>query len=72
MAIANMKTIQDYIFSLIIIALLPALFEEMLFRGALQPIIINISKNVFAGIFITSFLFSAFHVSYYGFCQGLH
>jgi membrane protease YdiL (CAAX protease family) len=66
-AIANMKTTQDYIVSLIIIALLPALFEEMLFRGSLQPIMISITKNAFAGILITSILFSAIHVSYYGF-----
>ena len=66
-AIANMKTIQDYIVSLIIIALLPAMFEEMLFRGALQPIMTGIAKNAVAGIIITSILFSALHGSYYGF-----
>ena len=66
-AIANMKTVQDYIISLIIIALLPAMFEEMLFRGALQPVMIKITKNAVAGIIITSILFSALHGSYYGF-----
>ena len=71
MAIANMKSVQDYLISLIMIALLPALFEEMLFRGALQPIMIKISKNAFAGIFLTSFLFSAIHGSYYGFLPRL-
>ena len=43
------------------------MFEEMLFRGCLQPVMINISKNVIAGIIITSILFSALHVSFYGF-----
>jgi membrane protease YdiL (CAAX protease family) len=71
MAIANMKSLQDYILSLIIIALLPAVFEEMLFRGSLQPVMINITKNAFIGIFITSILFSAIHVSYYGFLPRL-
>jgi membrane protease YdiL (CAAX protease family) len=66
-AIANMKTAKDYIISLIMIALLPAIFEEMLFRGALQPLMINLSKNSFIGILITSILFSAIHLSYYGF-----
>ncbi len=66
-AIANMKTVQDYIISLIIIALLPAMFEEMLFRGALQPVMINLTKNAVAGIIVTSILFSALHGSYYGF-----
>ena len=67
-----MKTIQDYLISLIMIALLPAIFEEMLFRGALQPIMINITKNAFIGIFLTSFLFSAIHSLIMAFCQGLH
>ncbi len=70
-AIANMKTVQDYIASLIIIALLPAMFEEMLFRGALQPIMIGITKNAFVGILITSILFSALHASFYGFLPRL-
>jgi membrane protease YdiL (CAAX protease family) len=70
-AIANMKTMQDYIVSLIIIALLPAIFEEMLFRGCLQPVMINITKNAFAGILITAILFSALHASFYGFLSRL-
>jgi membrane protease YdiL (CAAX protease family) len=70
-AIANMKSLQDYIISLIMIALLPALFEEMLFRGSLQPVMISITKNAFAGILITSILFSAIHISYYGFLPRL-
>ena len=71
MAIANMKSVQDYILSLVMIALLPAIFEEMLFRGALQPIMINFTRNAFLGIFLTSILFSAIHMSYYGFLPRL-
>ncbi len=71
MTIANMKSVQDYIVSLIMIALLPAIFEEMLFRGTLQPLMINITKNAFLGIFLTSVLFSAIHMSYYGFLPRL-
>ncbi len=65
--LANMKTMQDYILSIITIALLPAIFEEMLFRGCLQPVMISITKNAIAGILITSILFSALHASFYGF-----
>lgn len=67
MAVANMKTLQDYLLSLFIIAFLPAIFEEMLFRGTLQPIMINLTRNAFMGILLTSIFFSAIHVSYYGF-----
>jgi len=71
LVIANMKSVKDYIISLIVIALLPAIFEEMLFRGALQPVMINLTRNPLAGILITSILFSAIHMSYYGFLPRL-
>ncbi len=67
LAVANMKTLQDYLLSLFIIAFLPAIFEEMLFRGTLQPIMINLTRNAFMGILLTSIFFSAIHLSYYGF-----
>lgn len=71
LGIANMKSAKDYIITLVIIGLLPALFEEMLFRGALQPVIISITRNAFVGILITSILFSAIHMSFYGFLPRL-
>jgi membrane protease YdiL (CAAX protease family) len=67
MIIGNMKTFADYIISLIMIAILPALFEEILFRGALQKLLVNWLQNPHIAIIITSFLFSAVHASYYGF-----
>jgi hypothetical protein len=67
MIIGNMKTFADYIISLIMIAILPALFEEILFRGALQKLLINWFQNPHIAIIITSILFSAVHGSYYGF-----
>lgn len=71
LVIANMKSVTDYIISLVVIALLPAIFEEMLFRGALQPVMIALTRNSFAGILITSVFFSAIHMSYYGFLPRL-
>ena len=71
MGMAQMKTVAQYLISLIVIALAPAFFEEMLFRGTLQPILINIVKKPFSGILITAILFSALHQSYYGFLPRL-
>ncbi|HNP20834.1 MAG TPA: CPBP family intramembrane metalloprotease [Panacibacter sp.] len=71
MAIASMKSFADYFTSLIVLAILPAIFEEMLFRGSLQQIMIGITRNAFLGIFITSVVFSAIHLSYYGFLPRL-
>ena len=67
LSMAQMKTFGDYILSLIILAFLPAMFEEMFFRGALQQVLVAVFRNVFAGILLTSILFSLAHASYYGF-----
>ena len=71
LSMAQMKTFGDYIYALIILAFLPALFEEMFFRGALQQTFIRMFRNAFWGILITSIFFSAAHFSFYGFLTRL-
>lgn len=67
MIFANMKTFGDYFLSMIMIAILPAIFEELLFRGALQKLLIDWFKTPHIAILVTSILFSAIHFSFYGF-----
>ncbi len=67
LAMAQMKNFSDYLYALFLIALLPAVFEEMFFRGALQQTFIGLFRNAFWGILITSIFFSAAHFSFYGF-----
>ena len=57
----------DLWINLLVVAILPGIFEEMCFRGALQRIFINIFKSPWAGIVVTAFLFSAIHVQFAGF-----
>lgn len=71
MSMGSMRSAADYFYSLIVLALVPAIFEEMLFRGALQQIIVSGTRSAFWGILITSIIFSAIHVSYYGFLPRL-
>lgn len=71
MTVANMKNINDYLFSLMILAIVPALFEEMFFRGAVQQILVKGTRSPLAGILITSIIFSAIHISFYGFLPRL-
>ncbi len=67
MAMVTMKTVWDYLFALMAMAVAPAFFEEILFRGGFQQIFIGWTKNPFLGILITSILFSAIHFSFFGF-----
>lgn len=64
---AYMRNAGDFILALLVMALAPAIFEEVLFRGAFQQVFIQWTKNAWVGIIITSILFSAIHFSYFGF-----
>lgn len=57
----------DLLANVLVVAVIPAFFEEICFRGALQRIMIRIFKNPWAGIVITAILFSAFHMQFQGF-----
>jgi uncharacterized protein len=56
----------DLMFNLFMVALLPALAEELMFRGILQRIFTGMVRNAHWGILISSFLFSAIHLQFYG------
>ena len=49
-----------------IISLLAALSEELLFRGVLQKILVDGTQRLHIGILLTAFIFSAFHLQFYG------
>ena len=56
-----------YISNLLVFALLPALGEELVFRGVLMQIFSRFMKNIHLNILFTAFLFSALHLQFYGF-----
>lgn len=66
-AFLNVNTIGGLLFNLFMIALLPAIGEELLFRGVIQKIFTNWTKNTHWGIWISAILFSALHLQFYGF-----
>jgi membrane protease YdiL (CAAX protease family) len=53
------------------IALIPAVCEEVVFRGVLQPLLIKGTGNAHVAILISSVLFSAIHLQLYGFLPRL-
>jgi hypothetical protein len=53
--------------NLIIVALLAAIGEELLFRGVLQNQLFRWMKNKHAAIWVTAIVFSAFHMQFFGF-----
>ena len=63
----NINSFYKYAMSMLIIGVLPGIFEEVLFRGGLQNIFTRWIKNPWVAIIFTSIIFSIIHLSYYGF-----
>jgi membrane protease YdiL (CAAX protease family) len=57
----------DFLFGILVIALLPAIGEELVFRGMLQPEIFRASGNHHIAIWVSAIIFSAFHMQFFGF-----
>ncbi|MDP1622378.1 MAG: CPBP family intramembrane metalloprotease [Bacteroidales bacterium] len=63
----NMPAFGGFLFNMVMIALLPAVGEEFMFRGVLQRMLKEWLGNIHVAIFISAFLFSAMHMQFYGF-----
>ncbi len=66
-AFLKTDTTRGMLFNIFMIAFLPAIGEELLFRGVIQKIFTDWTKNHHWGIWITAILFSALHMQFYGF-----
>ncbi len=66
-AFMKMPTMGAFIFNLLMIAVLPAIGEEFLFRGLLQRVLKEWAGSIHLAIFVSAFLFSAMHMQFYGF-----
>jgi uncharacterized protein len=70
-AFLKVETTGGLLFNLFMIALLPAIGEELLFRGVIQRIFTNWTRSHHWGIWISAILFSALHIQFYGFVPRL-
>lgn len=53
--------------NLLVVAVLPAVGEELFFRGVLQKYFCKVTNSTLAGIVVTSLIFSAIHMQFLGF-----
>ena len=66
-AMLRMPTIGDLFVNLFLVAIIPAIAEELFFRGVLQRLIIKSTRKVWLSVFITAILFSLIHGELLGF-----
>jgi membrane protease YdiL (CAAX protease family) len=73
MTILLLKTndVFDFLINITVIALLPAVGEELMFRGGVQRSFTRMFKNPHVAIWITAFIFSAIHLQFFGFFPRL-
>jgi uncharacterized protein len=55
------------LFNILLIGVIPAIGEELLFRGIIQRLFTEWTKNKHLAIWITAILFSALHFQFFGF-----
>ena len=66
-AFLNFDTPVLLFFNLLMMAVLPAIGEEFMFRGCVQKLIFGISRNKHIAVWLSAIIFSAFHMQFLGF-----
>ncbi|QHL88311.1 CPBP family intramembrane metalloprotease [Nibribacter ruber] len=65
--LTRFETVGSLIFGLVVVAVIPAIGEELVFRGVAQQELARWFKNPHVGIWLAAFLFGAVHFQFYGF-----
>jgi hypothetical protein len=59
----NMKSVSALLVNIVVMALLPAVAEELFFRGALQKALLRLSDQPWLAILISSLIFALLHLT---------
>lgn len=65
--VVDPSSVAAMIIAILIVGVLAGFAEELFFRGTMQRLFISIKMNPHVAIWLTAFLFSAFHLQFYGF-----
>lgn len=64
--LTNFTSPTHFVVAFIVVALIPAIGEELLFRGLIQNLFRRATKNHHVAIWVTGFIFAAIHMQFYG------
>src|SRR6187455_244206 len=65
--LTQFDSVGQVIMAMLVIAILPGVGEEIVFRGIIQNELFRGTKNIHLSIWISAIIFSAFHMQFYGF-----
>lgn len=63
----DFTSLSHFLLAIVVIGIIPAVGEELLFRGLIQNFVAKLSNNYHVGIWVSAILFSAIHLQFYGF-----
>lgn len=69
--ILEMNNLPGFLFSLVLVSIIPGIGEELIFRGILQKLIEKGTGKGHLAVWIASILFSSFHLQFEGFLPRL-
>jgi len=69
--LTEFDSFNQFIVVFIVVAIIPAVGEELIFRGILQNKLHIYFKNIHVAIIVTAILFSGFHLQFFGFVPRL-
>jgi membrane protease YdiL (CAAX protease family) len=69
--LTHFESFGAFLFGLLVIAVIPAIGEEFVFRGLIQNELWRGSRNIHIAIWVSAFLFSAIHIQFFGFLPRL-
>ncbi len=64
--LTTFSSVTDFILGLVVVAVIPGIGEEFVFRGLIQRELQRATHNSHAAIWISAFLFSAIHMQFFG------
>ncbi|NQZ75225.1 MAG: CPBP family intramembrane metalloprotease [Ekhidna sp.] len=64
--ITNFTSTSHFLLAIVVVAIIPAIGEELLFRGLIQNMFVKAFKNHHVAIWVTGFIFAAIHMQFFG------
>jgi membrane protease YdiL (CAAX protease family) len=69
--ITQFDSVSEFCIAFLVVAVLPAVGEELVFRGLIQNELLRGTKNIHVSIWVAAALFSAIHMQFFGFVPRL-
>lgn len=64
--LTNFQSVQHFLMAFLAVAIIPAISEELVFRGLIQNLFTRVLRNHHLSIWVTGLIFAAIHLQFFG------